>query len=1067
MTNTLTALINQLSPDKNVKGKQFERLCKWYLQNDPVYSHELKHVWLWKEWPDRWKENEAGIDLVAKHQDGTLWAIQAKAYAEDGSVTKHDMDSFLSESSRPEFSYRLLIATTDALASHAKDVARGSTIPVGVLGRTDLEKAQVNWPVSLSALRAPKLPPKKPTGHWAYQGEAMRNVVKGFTAANRGQMLMACGTGKTLVSLFIREKLAAQRTLVLVPSLVLLKQTLQEWTANAKVDFDFLPVCSDETVTKDDDAILSNTSDLGIPVTTDPEEIAAFLRRLGPRVVFATYQSSPEIAKAFTLGRLPRFDLAIVDEAHRTAGPVSSEFATVLDDKKIPARRRLFMTATPRTFSARVLKTANDLDFEHASMNDEEKYGTVFHQLSFGEAIKRDLLTDYQVAIIGVDNDEYRDWANKGQFVTVDGVQVTDARKVAGQIGVAKAMKQYDLHRMITFHSRIKKAQDFADTLPEVIDWMPKSKRPSGQLWSRHASGEMPTGKRHRLLAHLSVLDEGERGLLANARCLAEGVDVPTLDGIAFIDPRRSEVDIVQATGRAIRRDPKKIVGTIVIPVFIDTDEDPDTALYKSAFKPIWDVLLALRAHDEVLGEQLDALRRQLGKLKKGSPLKMPDKVHVDLPDAVSDEFARAFKVRLVKMTTAPWEEWTGAMERYVEENGHACPPYSYKTANGLKLGMWASNQRTLYARDQLSAERGLQLEKLPGWEWNTREAAWKENYYALRDFHAEKGHARPRAKEMFYGINIGSWAVDQRMRKDDLPAEKIELLEMLDGWEWNTKEGAWDRYLRHLQEFRKRKGHARVPKDYKTADGLALGAWVGQQRQIRKTKGTLSGDREQRLEAVDGWEWDTKEDRWETNYRHLQNYRAQKGHACPGRDEVFDGVKIGSWAQGQRNRKDSLSPERIQRLDAIDGWTWNTKESAWDEGLRYLQDFHKREGHALVRAKYKTADGYPLGQWINIQRTRYGQGKLSPDRIELLEAVDGWEWDARDAVWKKGYSCLREFRKREGHALVRQSYRTDDGFHLGSWVINQRSRKGNLSPERIQLLEAVDGWVWNTRQAG
>jgi hypothetical protein len=392
----------------------------------------------------------------------------------------------------------------------------------------------------------------------------------------------------------------------------------------------------------------------------------------------------------------------------------------------------------------------------------------------------------------GVDNDEYRDWANKGQFVTIDGVEVTDARKVAGQIGVAKAMKQYDLHRMITFHSRIKKAQDFADTLPEVINWMPKGKRPSGQLWSRHASGEMPTGKRHRLLAHLSVLDEGERGLLANARCLAEGVDVPTLDGIAFIDPKRSEVDIVQAIGRAIRRDPKKIVGTIVIPVFIDTDEDPDTALDKSAFKPIWDVLLALRAHDEVLVKQLDVLRRQLGKLKKGSPLKMPDKIHVNLPDAVSDEFARAFEVRLVEMTSARWEEWIGAIERYVDDNGHACPPYSHKTANGLKLGLWVSGQRTLRARGMLSDHRIQQLDQLPRWEWSLRDAAWKENYYALGAFYAEKGHARPPQEEVFNGLKIGAWATEQRVHygKDNLSVERIQLLDALDGWEWSTRPG-------------------------------------------------------------------------------------------------------------------------------------------------------------------------------------------------------------------------------------------------------------------------------------
>ena len=264
--------------------------------------------------------------------------------------------------------------------------------------------------------------------------------------------------------MFITEKLAAERTLVLVPSLSLLAQTLREWTANTKTGFDFLPVCSDETVAEPD-AVVANTSDLGFPVTTKPQEIAAFLRRRsGRRVIFATYQSSPEIAKAFRLGRVPAFDLVIADEAHRCAGRISSDFATILDSEAIKAHRRLFMTATPRYFTGRVVREAKEADFEVASMDNKAKFGPVFHKLGFAEAIERALLTDYQVVVIGVDDATYRDWAQRGRFVTLDGTKVTDARTLAGQIGLAKAMRRYDLHRTITFHSRVKRAREFANS---------------------------------------------------------------------------------------------------------------------------------------------------------------------------------------------------------------------------------------------------------------------------------------------------------------------------------------------------------------------------------------------------------------------------------------------------------------------------------------------------------------------------------------------------------------------------------------------------------------------------
>jgi predicted helicase len=195
-----------------------------------------------------------------------------------------------------------------------------------------------------------------------------------------------------------------------------------------------MPVCSDDTVAKtDDDVAVAHTSDLAVPVTTDANQIAAFLRqRSAPQVVFATYQSSPQIAKAFTLGQVPGFDLVIADEAHRCAGPVSSDFATVLDPVEINAKRRLFMTATPRYFTGRVLKVTQDADYEIASMDDESKFGTVFHRLTFGDAIKRDLLTDYQIAIIGVDDTTYREWAEKGTLVTRDGKEIVNAATLAG-----------------------------------------------------------------------------------------------------------------------------------------------------------------------------------------------------------------------------------------------------------------------------------------------------------------------------------------------------------------------------------------------------------------------------------------------------------------------------------------------------------------------------------------------------------------------------------------------------------------------------------------------------------
>jgi superfamily II DNA or RNA helicase len=1055
---TFSELFEQLDPDDNVRGEQFERICKWYLEHDPVYAGQLTRVWLWRYWPGRWyPKKEAGIDLVAEHRDGTLWAIQAKAYGPAHWVTKANVDTFLSESNRKDkktghflFSYRLLIATTDHIGTIARNTMNAQAIDVGHLGLTHLEAAEIDWPASPSDLRARRLPPKEPTGHWAYQGIAMNNVVKGFQRADRGKLVMACGTGKTLVALFIREKLAAERTLVLMPSLQLMKQTIGEWRRNKKVDFDFLPVCSDETVSKDDDDMpVSSTSELGFPVTTDPEEIAAFLcRRSGPRVVFATYQSSPAIAKAFKMTGVPAFDLAIADEAHRCAAPHSSEFATILDNKNIKAHRRLFMTATPRIYSAPVLRTAKEAGFEFASMDDEEKFGKLFHRLTFHEAIERELLTDYQVAIIGVDNSTYRDWAEKGWFITIDGKEVTDARAVAGQIGLAKAMRRYNLRRVITFHRLRKNAREFSTSMPKVTNWMPTGQRPNGKLWTAYVDGTMSADDRQRMLRSLSEVGEGERGLISNARCLTEGIDVPTLDGVAFIDPKRSEIDIAQAVGRAIRLADGKTTGTIVIPVFINTDEpNPDVILDDSAFKPVWDVLLALRAHDEDLAQQLDDLRRILGRLhgdSRGS-LRLPPKIKVDIPDVCGVEFARAFDVRIIKQTTASWEEWLGMLEQFVAENHHADVPKTYTVdVNGGKynLGGWAGTQRQAYAKGGLDSDRINRLEAL-GFKWNTKEAQWERNFREFQDYIQRNG--RPPSQSCAVGV----WANSQRQYygSGNLSPDRIRRLEEI-GFEWRVKDARWDEAYLQVQEFAALHG-------YPPGRGDPGGVWVNNQRRLyRKGALSVSPERIRRLEELDGWAWNVSDAKWEEMYGRVVEFIKHNGRLPTLRPSDGD---VGQWVANQRvaYRRGRLDSDRVERLEKLDGWAWHTDDAKWEKTYNQVAEFIKHNKR-LPRMPFESENERELYGWVTKQRSNYG--KLDPARAERLEKLPGWTWDAHEAKWAEMYSRAAEFIKHNGRLPIQSE------GQLGKWVSHQRRfyRKGILSADRIERLEKLSGWTWN-----
>jgi superfamily II DNA or RNA helicase len=1062
---SLASLLSQLDARPDVRGREFERICAWYLRNAPEYSGLFSKVWLWAEWPGGWGD-EAGIDLVAEEHDGRLWAIQAKAYDPSYYIKKSDVDSFLSESSRPQFSYRLLIATTDNLGRIARRTLYAQREPVGYLLRSQLQLADVAWPDSPDDLRPRRPPPKTPLPHVR---SAIEATATGFADQERGQLIMACGTGKTLAAMWIAERLGSNRTLVLVPSLSLLTQTLREWCANASEPFEYLAVCSDPTVVGEDQ-LIEHTSELGFPATTDPRVIARFLRRRGRRVVFSTYQSSPQVAAAFG-ARMPLFDLAVADEAHRCVGRTSSEFATILDGGKIRSRRRLFMTATPRFYTPQVRREAGQLGVEVASMDNEQVFGPVLHRLSFGEAIERDLLSDYQVVVVGVDDEMYRSWAQRGEFVSPDGKSVTDARSLAGQIGLAKSMRKYDLRRIISFHSRVKAARKFSEELPFVSAWMPAHARPQGAMWSEHVSGAMTSGHRDRLLLRFRDLAPEERGLLSNARCLGEGVDVPSIDGIAFIDPRRSTVDIVQALGRAIRKSTDKRIGTIVLPVFLSATEDPDEALNESVFKHVWDVVKALRAHDEALGEELDELRRRLG-ARRGA-VRRPEKIKLDVPRTVGAEFVSAFGVRLVEQTTASWEFYFGLLQSFVDREGHSRVPAGYRADDGFELGQWLAHQRRGYQRGTLDKARRRRLERLPGWTWTPLEDDWEDGFARLQSYVRQEGHSRvPALYRAGEDFRLGSWVANQRQgyQRATLDAERQRRLEALPEWTWTPLEDDWEDGFTHLQSYVQREGHTRVPAVYRAGEDFRLGQWVAVQRKAHQ-RGTLGEERRRRLAALPGWSWDLSSDAWEEAFTRLQSIVERKGHSrVHKRDRDDDGFQIDQWVQRQRRsyQRGTLDEERRQRLEALPGWTWDWSTDAWEDGFARLRRYVDREGHCQVPRHHRDDDGYQLGAWVGAQR-RDRSGTLGEERRRRLTALPGWTWNPFDAAWQDGFVRLQRFVMREGHSQVPQAYRDDDEFRLGSWVTAQRQgyRRRTLDEERRRRLERLPGWAWNRIEAG
>lgn len=966
------------------KGKPFSVFCKWFLENDPEWSKTVDKVWLWDDYPNKWQTEYAVTDLVFRDKENQIWAVQAKCYDEDKSTTKSDMKSFLNDTSCKEVTRRLWMQTTDKIETKAEKSFQGQDKPITVFKLNNFRDAPIDYPVSYYELYQFKIKTKPtPDNH---QLEAIAAVKSRLQAIDRGQMIMPCGTGKTFISLWIKEALEAHTTLVLVPSLSLLSQTMREWAWACNTDFEILNVCSDKSVGNNTEDM--DPADAPFRVTSEPDEIAKFLMKPEQKVIFCTYQSSPLIAEVQSEPSIPFFDLTIADEAHRCAGKSDASFATVLDSEAIRSNKRIFTTATPKYFGNTIKDASKVRHLAVIGMDNEAVFGPVVHQLTFGDAIQRGLLSDYQVVIVGVNQPMVKVWIDEQEIVAISPDKRTDARTLGAKIGLIKAIKDYDLKRVISFHSRVKRAKEFSKELVDVVDLIIPAERPNGKVLSDYVSGDMKADVRKKKIDNLKELVGYDIGVLTNARCLAEGVDVPSLDGVAFIDPKGSQIEIIQAVGRAIRKVRGANVqtkGTIVIPVFIEDDEDVEKSIQESNFNPVWEVLKALRAHDEVLAVELDKYRMNMAKNPSQILENISDKIIFDLPSTVDTEFSSALRTVLVEGSTSSWEFGFGLLKQFKERTGHCKVPVSF-SSNGFSLGRWLSNQRS--NRNIMARERYAKLSDI-GVEWNILNATWLDRYSELLIFEKEFGHPNVPDHSDSANPKLGTWCGSQRQlyKNAALSQERINKLNLISGWTWSRMDTYWEDGYSNLLIYIEKEGHSSVPQKYiSELNGFKLGSWVSDRRR------SCTEEQRRILDNTVGWVWNVKEEQFDRGLSEFLNYIEDFGNGrVPSNYVTKTGFTLGCWVNERRKSKKSnkLSEEKFKRLSDIEQWIWDPYQQMFDDALEKLLIYKEREGDCRVPKNHQE-DGFNLGQWV--QRKRGTKQKLSLINKQKLDDV-GFIW--------------------------------------------------------------------------
>ncbi len=613
-----------------------------------------------------------------------------------------------------------------------------------------------------------------------YQEDAVAGIVRALARGGRGQVRAACGTGKTLVALRAAESLVPRRGLIimLAPTIPLVAQTLAAWEADALVPFDSRAVCSDETVTG---APALAVDDL---VSTDPEVIRGWMGGVGRRVIVGTYKSLPALAGAMREAGTTA-DFLICDEAHRLAGPAGKAAAIALDDSRVPAKRRLFLTATPRLCWSELAPGL--------SMDDEGLFGPVLYDYPFAQAIADGWLDDYRVAVIGITDEEIRalldDDGDRDYADTQSGLLLTT---MAAQVALVRAVREHGIRRAITFHSRVAAATEFARTLEATIRRIPASMQPGIQVSARHVDGTMNSEQRHRILDTLRDPPYGGWSVASNAKCLTEGIDVPAIDAVLFASPRDSVVDVAQAVGRALRRHHDGTgTATIIVPVVVSGDAETD--LESGAFDTVWRVVRAMRAHDETLATSLDFARTNWSRARSGSDTvnedPLPSRITVSMPGTFGDRLAALLSLAIVQHASSPWWDGYARAAAYQQEHGNLLVPSTYADPDGFNLGHWISHARQDRARGRLPQDRAEALEKL-GMAWDGRDARWEEVFMAAAAYREANGDLRVRQDYVTPdGVRLGWWVKTQRYRRDKglLSEDRCRRLSAL-GMRWRIR---------------------------------------------------------------------------------------------------------------------------------------------------------------------------------------------------------------------------------------------------------------------------------------
>ena len=960
-------------------GKLFEYFTKLCFLYDNEFSEEYncKDIYLYDEIPNDLKQKlnlptvEHGIDLLIVDHHEQIIAVQCKFKNDETVKLNWNADKL------GNFFGFARNANLHCIFSNSSDitqVAQNLTDNFKFFSYSHLQNiSAASFEKMRNALIGEPIKEiKKPKPH-DYQEEAIEAVVNHFKDNERGQLILPCGAGKTFTSLWIKEKLQASNTLVLVPSLALLRQIKSNWNEAYNTKFIRLNVCSEKDIDIDIDNDIAITHTYEIPgnVTSDKNLVALFLKKEGDKVIFSTYQSLQVVVDALQLLPNFHFDLIIADEAHKTAGfEDQNKFTLVHNNDKVRGLKRLYMTATPRIASPELKAKHSGRIVFLKDMSNPKVYGKEAYRMTFGTAIEKGILVKYKIIAVGVSDTDLKNYIERN-------IQLTKSESItdyAHNYALNIVMEKYKAFHALTFHSRIKNAVDFSKRHNRLVQ----------DVVSTSISGTQTTSEREIIL---KAFEKADKAIVSNAKCLTEGVDVPVIDVVYYSDPKNSKIDIVQSAGRALRKAKhrNKEWGFIVVPIFHKDRETVEDAIDKSDYRNLITVIRSLCDQDERLVSEINELAWEKEYKKRKATIEVTfsddETDRVIQFEEIKEKLKNALFNQVIESLKDSWEIHFKEVEEFFNTNGHSNIPARHKTKDGFGLGTWCVSQRVNYNKGLLSDEEITKLQKL-NFDFDPDKTLFENDFKKLLEYKQKNGHVNVPTIGSTLGRKVNRLRTYYRRGK--LSTEKIERLSAI-GFQFIVSDvKSWNERFEELKDFYEVNEHLNI----KETENIGLLQWCYKQR---KQRNKLSSEQLEKLKSIDfesNFKLIDREDNFLNRLVQLQAYfKKSNTFFIPEKDNENRQLKYWLGKLRTKYNNGTLSKEKELMLNDI-GYFFNDvsyEDSLWNEKFNDLEAFYEKYNTFIL---FDKPDYAYLNKWLQYQRKLFKKGKLQDEREKKLKSI-------------------------------------------------------------------------------